>query len=213
MQSYPSSSEMIELTELRPHPENAKTHTEQQVLQIANSIKRFGWTQPIVVDEQNTILIGHGRARAARKLEEETVPVVRKSGLTEDQKRALLAVDNTTNLETGFDPQKMEAIYAKLAEVDFDMEAFGLAVQAEMGTPEGNDREQDENPTAKAKETYDQGNVKQLVLYFLPHEARIVNERIEQLMEKTKAPTKGDLTLEMVNDYMRTKEIPYASEG
>lgn len=118
--------ETVKLDELCVHPENPKEHTEEQVQQIAASIAKYGWTQPIVVDENNVILIGHGRARAAEHLKQETVQVVRRTGLTEAQKRALVAVDNQLAQQTPMDALKLEALYRKLEEDEWPMGDFGF---------------------------------------------------------------------------------------
>ena len=71
--------------ELKPYPKNAKTHPQLQIDQIANSIREFGFRQPIVVDADNVVVIGHGRLMAAKKLGMDKVPVVRADDLTEEQ--------------------------------------------------------------------------------------------------------------------------------
>ena len=74
--------EWVKPSDLVPYEKNAKLHPDDQVEHIANSIKMFGWTQPIVVDEHNVVVIGHGRLAAAKKLMLDTVPVVRRDDLT-----------------------------------------------------------------------------------------------------------------------------------
>lgn len=110
--------------ELTPYPHNAKQHPEKQVEYIANSIREFGFRQPIVVDADNVVIIGHGRLMAAQRLGLETVPVVRADDLTEEQIKALRLADNKTN-ESEWDFGELEAELAKL-ELDFDMSDFGF---------------------------------------------------------------------------------------
>ena len=86
--------EYMKPNELVPYSKNAKLHPEDQVEHIANSIKMFGWTQPIVIDDRNVVVIGHGRLAAAKKLGLDQVPVVRRSDLTDEQTKALRIVDN-----------------------------------------------------------------------------------------------------------------------
>lgn len=105
---------------------NAKTHPADQIRHIANSIKNFGWTQPIVVDENNVVVIGHGRLMAAKELLLEKVPVVRRDDLSEDQVNALRLADNKTN-ESPWDFGKLEEELASLDIAGFDMEQFGFA--------------------------------------------------------------------------------------
>jgi len=110
--------------ELIPYPRNAKQHPEEQVEHIANSIREFGFRQPIVVDADNVVVIGHGRLMAAKKLGLESVPVARADDLTEEQIKALRLADNKTN-ESDWDFTQLEAELAEL-ELDFDMGDFGF---------------------------------------------------------------------------------------
>ena len=89
--------EMKRLSELTPYDKNAKKHDEKQIANVANSIKRFGWQQPIVIDESGVIVIGHCRALAAKKLGLKEVPVTVASGLTDEEIKELRIADNKTN--------------------------------------------------------------------------------------------------------------------
>ena len=88
---------MRKVAELTPYGKNAKTHDEKQVANVANSIKRFGWQQPIVIDENGVVVIGHCRLMAAKKLKLKEVPVTVANGLTEDEIKELRIADNKTN--------------------------------------------------------------------------------------------------------------------
>ena len=88
---------MRKVSELTPYGLNAKKHDGKQVANVANSIKRFGWQQPIVIDEQGVVVIGHCRLMAAKKLKLKEVPVTVASGLTEDEIKELRIADNKTN--------------------------------------------------------------------------------------------------------------------
>lgn len=116
--------EYIDPDKLTPYENNAKQHPDEQVEHIANSIREFGFRQPIVVDADNVVVIGHGRLLAAKKLGLETVPVVRADDLTEAQVKALRLADNKTN-ESGWDFTALEADLDELA-LDFDMSDFGF---------------------------------------------------------------------------------------
>ena len=105
--------EYLHPDELIPYPGNAKTHPPEQVKHIANSIKTFGWQQPIVVDKDKTVIIGHGRLMAAKELMLDSVPVVFAENLTEDQVKALRLADNKTN-ESPYDFTKLEEELAAL---------------------------------------------------------------------------------------------------
>lgn len=116
--------EYIDPDKLVPYENNSKLHPEEQVEHIANSIREFGFRQPIVVDADNVVVIGHGRLLAAKKLGLETVPVVRADDLSEAQVKALRLADNKTN-ESGWDFTALEADLDELA-LDFDMSDFGF---------------------------------------------------------------------------------------
>lgn len=88
---------MRRVSDLIPYGKNAKKHDETQVANVANSIRRFGWQQPIVVDERDVVVIGHCRLLAAKKLGLTEVPVTVASGLTDDEIRELRIADNKTN--------------------------------------------------------------------------------------------------------------------
>ena len=110
--------------QLIPYKKNAKKHPDDQVEHIANSIREFGFRQPIVVDTDNVVVIGHGRLLAAQKLGLEEVPVVRADDLTEAQINALRLADNKTN-ESEWDLLTLDAELADLS-LDFDMADFGF---------------------------------------------------------------------------------------
>ena len=111
--------------ELTPYAGNAKVHPPEQIERIANSIKAFGWQQPIVVDKDNVVIIGHGRLAAAKQLMLDTVPVVYADNLTEDQVDALRLADTKTN-ESEWDFGKLEEELAALDIAGFDMTQFGF---------------------------------------------------------------------------------------
>ena len=133
--------EWVDPTTLIPYEKNAKMHPPAQVDHIANSIKSFGWQQPIVVDSENVVIIGHGRLLAAKQLHLEKVPVVRATDLTEEQVNALRLADNKTN-ESEWDFGKLEEELAALDIAGFDMTAFGFDDQDEQ-IPENLDAEED----------------------------------------------------------------------
>lgn len=114
----------IPIGELVPYENNAKQHPPEQVEHIANSIREFGFRQPLVVDADNVIVIGHGRLLAAKRLGLKEVPVVRVDDLSEAQIKALRLADNKTN-ESEWDFASLEAELDELS-VDFDMSEFGF---------------------------------------------------------------------------------------
>lgn len=104
MHSRPSTGLSLldqRLDVLKPYTRNARTHSKEQIRQIADSIKVFGFTNPILVDKSNTIVAGHGRVRAARLLGMEQVPTICLENLTEDQIRAYILADNKLASKAG----------------------------------------------------------------------------------------------------------------
>lgn len=116
--------EYLPVASLHPYERNAKQHPPEQVEHIANSIREFGFRQPLVVDAENVVVIGHGRLMAAEKLGLDTVPVVRADDLSETQIKALRLADNKTN-ESGWDFTTLEAELDELS-AEFEMSGFGF---------------------------------------------------------------------------------------
>lgn len=119
----------IPIDQIKPYERNAKKHPEEQVQQIANSLKEFGWQQPIVLDKNNVIVIGHGRFLAAKLLGLEEVPIVYADGLSNKQIKALRLADNKTN-ESGWDFSLLDEELDDL--LDFDMSEFGFTYMAQI---------------------------------------------------------------------------------
>jgi len=90
----PIKTETRKIADLIPFARNSRTHSDEQVAQIAASIREFGWTTPVLIDGANGIIAGHGRLMAARKLGMDQVPVIVLDHLTDAQKRALIIADN-----------------------------------------------------------------------------------------------------------------------
>jgi DNA modification methylase len=111
---------------LLPYIRNARTHTEQQVAQVAASIREFGWTNPILVAADGTIIAGHARLAAARKLKMTEVPVIVLDHLTEAQRRALVLADNRLALDAGWDEEMLRVELASLQEDGFDLDVVGF---------------------------------------------------------------------------------------
>lgn len=114
------------LNKLLPYKDNPRKHTERQVLQIADSISEFGFVNPILIDEKNMILAGHGRFLAAQKLELETVPVVIVDNLTEDQKTALVIADNKIAMNSTWDESLLWDQIRKLSDKGFNLDVLAF---------------------------------------------------------------------------------------
>jgi site-specific DNA-methyltransferase (adenine-specific) len=119
--------EWRQIADLIPYARNARTHSDEQVAQIAASIKEFGWTNPILVDGDNGIIAGHGRLAAARKLGNTEVPVIELTGLSEAQKRAYILADNKLALNAGWDIDLLTEELKELKDLNFDLELTGFS--------------------------------------------------------------------------------------
>jgi DNA modification methylase len=114
------------LGELIPYARNPRTHSDAQVAQIAASVREFGWTNPVLVDDANGIIAGHGRVLAARKLGLERVPVIELAHMSEAQKRAYVLADNQLALNAGWDEALLRLELADLSELGFDLGLIGF---------------------------------------------------------------------------------------
>lgn len=113
--------------EIIPYARNSRTHSEEQVAQIAASIKEFGWTNPVLIDEENGIIAGHGRLAAARKLGHTEIPVIELTGLSEAQKRAYVIADNKLALNAGWDTEMLVNELRDLEGMDIDLALTGFS--------------------------------------------------------------------------------------
>lgn len=123
-----STFEEQPLKALRPYSGNARTHSRRQVRQIADSIRRFGFTNPVLVDDDNTILAGHGRVAAAKLLEMDRVPTVRLSHLSAAERRAYVIADNKLALNAGWDQDLLAIELQGLIDLDFEVELTGFSL-------------------------------------------------------------------------------------
>jgi len=116
-------AQWVDTNSVRPSKRNTRTHSKKQIEQIVSSIRRFGWTFPILIDELGDILCGVGRWRAAQKLGLTTVPVLQKVGLSDAEKRALILADNKIAQNSGWDRQRLAA---ELGELSLLLPEFNL---------------------------------------------------------------------------------------
>ena len=112
---------------LIPYARNARTHSDEQVAQIAASIAEFGWTNPILAGADGIIIAGHARLLAARKLGMTEVPVIVLDHLTETQRRALVLADNRLALNAGWDEEMLRVELESLQEDDFNLDLVGFS--------------------------------------------------------------------------------------
>jgi DNA modification methylase len=111
---------------LKPYPGNARTHSPQQIRQIAESIRRFGFTNPILIDRSRMVIAGHGRLKAAERLGLDSVPVIRLEHLNEAERRAYILADNKLAEKAGWDPEILRIELQYLADVSFDLTLTGF---------------------------------------------------------------------------------------
>ena len=115
------------INELKPYENNSRTHDESQIKQICESIKEYGWTNPVLIDEKGMIIAGHGRVEAGKKLDIKEVPCIVLSGLTEAQKKAYVIADNKMALNAGWNEELLKTELENLKELDFDLELTGFS--------------------------------------------------------------------------------------
>jgi ParB-like chromosome segregation protein Spo0J len=111
---------------LIPYSRNPRTHSEEQVAQIAASIREFGFTNPILIDGKNGIIAGHGRFAAAKELGLDQVPCIDLSHLTDDQRRALVIADNKIALNGGWNDELLRLELTELRELGADLKLTGF---------------------------------------------------------------------------------------
>jgi len=159
---------MRKVGDLIPYINNSRTHSDDQVAQIAASIKEFGWTNPILVDGDNSIIAGHGRLMAARKLKMDEVPTIELDYLTDVQRKALIIADNKLALNSDWDLGLLSLELEELQGLDFDLALTGFSDDelAKLLEPEQVDGLTDEDavpdvpdePITKPGDIYQLGN-------------------------------------------------------
>lgn len=112
--------------DLIPYANNSRTHSDEQVAQVAASIKEFGFTNPILIDERDGIIAGHGRLMAAKKLKLTEVPTITLEGLTDAQRKAYVIADNKLALNSGWDNEILSLEIEQLKDLDFDIDLLGF---------------------------------------------------------------------------------------
>lgn len=117
---------LADIGELTPYARNARTHSDEQIAQIAASIKEFGFLAPIVISGDNTILCGHGRFYAAQRLGLKKIPCIKEEYLTETQRRAYIIADNKLSLNAGWDENLLAVEIADLQGENFDLSLIGF---------------------------------------------------------------------------------------
>jgi hypothetical protein len=156
------------IDKLTPYARNSRTHSDEQIGQIAASIKEWGWTTPVLVDEDGSIIAGHGRTLAAQRLKMTEVPVMVAKGWSDAKKRAYVIADNKLALNAGWDNEMLALELGELAELGFDLDLTGFTgdeidaltpQQVQEGlTDEDATPELPEEPKTKVGDVYILGN-------------------------------------------------------
>jgi len=145
--------EQIAIEKLIPYANNARTHSDKQVAQIAASIREFGFNNPVLIDEQSSIIAGHGRVLAARKLELDSIPCIRLNHLSDTQRRAYMIADNKIAMNAGWDEELLALELTELTEFGVNMDLTGFTVDEIVSLKQ---------PNFEAATEEDQGQLDQL---------------------------------------------------
>ena len=141
--------EYKDINDLIPYVNNARTHSEEQINQIASSIKEFGFTNPVLIDKNDGLIAGHGRIMGAKKLGLKEVPTITLDNLTEAQKKAYIIADNKIALNAGWDEELLKIELQSLQEMDFDYSDLGFDFDFDFDMEEISE---DEDYSCKNKE-------------------------------------------------------------
>ena len=156
IKDWPSgATERWPVDKLQPNPDNARTHTPEQIAQVAASIAEWGWTMPVLIDEDGGILAGHCRTEAAKLLAIPDVPVIIARGWSEAQKRAYIIADNQLTLNAGWDIKTLSSELVGLQDMDFDLGLLGFGeteIETLMADP-GSEGLTDPDAVPEAPET------------------------------------------------------------
>lgn len=176
----------IDIDKIRPYAGNQKEHPKKQIENIATSIREFGFIQPLVLDKENEIVIGHGRFLAAQKLELKTAPVVYVENLTKEQVRKLRIIDNKLN-ESSWNVEKLKADLDELDFSEFDISFEDLfETLDEMSGKEEQSIEEGETPPPPAKPKAKPGQIYRLGRHRLMCGDSTSREDVEKLIDGEK---------------------------
>ena len=170
----------IGINKIKPYSKNAKKHPQKQIDQVAASIKRFGWAQPLVIDKNSELIIGHARLEAAKKLGYKTIPVVRMENLSQEEVKALRLADNKLN-ESEWDMNLAIGDLKGLSDEMFDLTGFDKDLLIEP------DEKDDEVPDVPAEPKSKLGDLYELGSHRVLVGDSTKREDVERLMDGKKA--------------------------
>jgi ParB-like chromosome segregation protein Spo0J len=148
--------EMVNISELVPYAKNSRTHTDQQIAQIAKSIKEFGFTNPVLIHKGGKIIAGHGRVLAASRIGQMEIPVIRLEYLSDSQVKALVIADNQIAGMAGWDFDVLAAEIDALNDEKFDIELLGFTkdeLDDLIGSPDDVPEAPEEKPKKPESDT------------------------------------------------------------
>ncbi len=175
--------EQVSIGALIPYARNSRTHSDAQVAQIAASIREFGFTNPVLIDQGDGIIAGHGRTLAARKLGLDEVPCIRLSNLTDAQKKAYIIADNKLALNAGWDDDLLKVELEDLALLDFDLTLLGWDNLPQFGDEVDYDILDDDDVDDQLKDMTD-GVKKAIQIEFELHDYEEAQELIKFWRQK-----------------------------
>ncbi len=179
--------ESVPVSDLKEYEKNSRTHSDDQVAKIAASVEEFGFTNPILIDESNGVIAGHGRLQAAKRINMGEVPCIRLAHLSESQKRAYVIADNKIAESGGWDDEMLKMEIMELAQDDYDLKLTGfdeagldsiLAISEEV--MEAVQKKRDHKETGHSQ----QDTVRQVILIYTSDEYPRVMEAMREYAEE-----------------------------
>ena len=179
--------ESVPVSDLKEYEKNSRTHSDDQVAKIAASVEEFGFTNPILIDESNGVIAGHGRLQAAKRINRGAVPCIRLAHLSESQKRAYVIADNKIAESGGWDDEMLKMEIMELAQDDYDLKLTGfdeagldsiLAISEEV--MEAVQKKRDHKETGHSQ----QDTVRQVILIYTSDEYPRVMEAMREYAEE-----------------------------
>ena len=179
--------ESVPVSDLKEYEKNSRTHSDEQVAKIAASVEEFGFTNPILIDESNGVIAGHGRLQAAKRINMGEVPCIRLAHLSESQKRAYVIADNKIAESGGWDDEMLKMEIMELAQDDYDLKLTGfdeagldsiLAISEEV--MEAVQKKRDHKETGHSQ----QDTVRQVILIYTSDEYPRVMEAMREYAEE-----------------------------
>ena len=189
--------EMLDPESLVPYEKNIKIHTESQVEGIMNSMKKFGFYAPIVVDGKKNVIIGHGRLEASKRLGLKEVPVVKQKNISQADAKALRIIDNRIS-EVDWDIDNLKLEMDDLKEFNFD--DFHVDLE-DLYAPKLQDINIDIDTTDEKMKAYLEGSVKQITLIFSNEEFERTISRMEKCGIELKAESNTEVLLKLLDFY------------